>query len=243
MGHAAKGNAVHLWCAKVPESVNGSVRDRLLGLLDEREVLRMRRFRRATDRDHYLSAHALCRTARSQADEEVHPAEWRFEAGLYGKPFVVAPDHAGALHFNLSHAQGLCAVVIGSVPELGVDVEALERRVDRMSVGRHSFASSEFKDVERLEGCDQRDQFFRYWTLKEAYIKARGLGMRIPLRDFAFDLRAEPIAISFVEGFDDSPKGWHFIELELSPTHRAALALRCPDGWVLHTHWREAGAL
>ena len=236
MKDKASGDAVDLWSVRVPASLERSTRKRLTDLLDEAEVARMRRFRRPKDRDHYLVAHALCRTALSAVDETVRPSQWRFEVDSFGKPHLATSSDLRPICFNLSHACGICVVVVGSMPELGVDVEFLERKVDRLSVARHSFAPAELRDVERLRGTEQRDQFFRYWTLKEAYIKARGLGMRIPLQDFAFDLEAQPVSISFVDGFGDMPSGWHFVEYMPAPLHRTAVALRSISPWVLHTH-------
>jgi 4'-phosphopantetheinyl transferase len=108
---------------------------------------------------------------------------------------------------------------------VGVDVERVDRVVREDIAGRH-FAPEEVRDLRALPPDAQARAFFEYWTLKEAYIKARGMGLAIPLADFAFTL-APPAAptIRFVEGFDDRPERWQFWQAWPTAEHRLALAV------------------
>ena len=122
----------------------------------------------------------------------------------------MAEAQAGSpvLRFNISHTNGLVALAVARGHRVGLDVEAVTRPV--------------LEDIPER----QRSRFFDYWTLKEAYIKARGMGLALPLDQFAFALApGSPPAIRFAAGFDDDPTRWQFWQAWPTPTHRLSLAI------------------
>ncbi len=162
---------------------------------DENE--RMARFVFERDRWQFLITRALVRTMLSRY-ATVAPADWRFITNEYGRPEVLdRPAGVADLRFNLSHTDGLiaCAVTVGR--EVGVDVERITRAVTHDIPGRF-FAPREVADLRALPEHDQPRVFFDYWTLKEAYIKARGMGLSLPLSDFAFCLRPPALPDDYV---------------------------------------------
>lgn len=186
---------------------------------------RMDRLVRETDRHTFTLARALVRQTLSAHGPTAAEA-WRFETNRYGCPFVVeAQAGTPRLHFNLSHTAGLVALAVTRGHDLGVDVERADRVVRERIAERH-FAPQEVRDLLAMPEDAQPQAFFEYWTLKEAYIKARGMGLAIPLGDFAFRLRppARP-TIAFVDGFDDTPARWQFWQAWPTPHHRLALAV------------------
>jgi 4'-phosphopantetheinyl transferase len=190
---------------------------------DERR--RADRFIRAIDHRTFVVAHALLRQALS-AHAPTAPDAWRFDTNPHGCPSVVGAQ-AGSppLSFNLSHTHGLVAVAIARGRRVGVDVERVDRTVTE-GVAERQFAPAEVAALRALPADERLRTFFDYWTLKEAYIKARGLGLAIPLDAFAFTLRtpAAP-SIAFADGFDDRPERWQFWQAWPSPAHRLALAI------------------
>ncbi len=138
------------------------------------------------DRQLYATAHVFLRQTLSRY-AQIAPRDWRFHVNQYGKPEIVN-DGCQAIQFNLSHTQGLVAVALTLNQPVGVDIEQGDRSLrDLAALSRHVFAQQEAADV--LSGDDpetQRHKFFTYWTLKEAYIKARGMGMSLPLKKFRF---------------------------------------------------------
>lgn len=205
--------------------VRAAVVDTLASLLSHEELARAARFVRSVDRDTFVIARALVRTTLSTYGP-TPPRAWQFETNAHGCPFVVAPQ-AGTprLTFNLSHTTGLVALAVTRGRLVGVDVERVDRVVREDVAGRH-FAPDEVRDLRALPPDAQARAFFEYWTLKEAYIKARGMGLAIPLADFAFTL-APPAAptIRFVDGFDDRPDRWQFWQAWPTLEHRLALAV------------------
>jgi 4'-phosphopantetheinyl transferase len=157
----------------------------------------------------------------------VPPAQWTFIENVHGRPEILdRPRGVPDLRFNISHTEGLiaCAVTIGR--EVGVDVEHIGRRLTHDVAGRF-FAPSEVTELTRLPDEEQQRVFFDYWTLKEAYIKARGFGLALPLADFAFTLAPpSPPRIAFEPGLDDDPATWQFAQDWPTPQHRLAIAVR-----------------
>ena len=219
-------NAVHIDLVQTADSAALAKLESYKALLSPDEHERMARFVFDRDRRAFLLTRALVRTTLSRY-AQVAPADWRFITNVHGRPEILdRPDGAPDLRFNISHTDGLiaCAVTIGR--EVGVDVENIGRHLLHDVAGRH-FAPGEVSDLRALPEDEQQKAFFDYWTLKEAYIKARGMGLALPLDQFAFTLHDEaPPSIRFAPGFDDDAARWQFRQLWPTATHRLALAVK-----------------
>lgn len=182
----------------------------MLGLLDADERARYDRFLAPGARDEFLTGRVLVRTTLSSLFGPP-PQSWSFRAGEHGKPSLV-PGQVGAdLRFNLSHTRNLVAVAVTLGRDLGVDVEAAERRGQTVEIADRYFASAETEALLALPPALQRERFFTLWTLKESYIKARGMGLAIPLGKFAFDLsRPGRIGLSTDPSLQDDANRWRF---------------------------------
>jgi 4'-phosphopantetheinyl transferase len=163
----------------------------------------------------------------------LEPRAWRFVLGPDGRPDIDPqtpglPPEGRALSCNLAHTRGLVAVAVSTVPATGVDAEFRGRRTDLARLARAKFAPAEVQRLGReVEGEAFRRRFFRYWTLKESYLKARGTGLRLPLDGFAFDVEPDrPIAVSIAEELEDDGAAWQFAVADVDPQHSLALALR-----------------
>ena len=220
-------NAVHVDLVHTDSAATGPQHDAAYrALLSPDEHDRMARLVFERDRRRFLLTRALVRTTLSRY-AHVPPAGWSFIANVQGRPEILdRPRGVPDLRFNLSHTDGLiaCAVTIGR--EVGVDVEHIGRRLTHDVAGRF-FAPREVSDLKRLPDDEQHRVFFDYWTLKEAYIKARGFGLALPLADFAFQLSpSSSPRISFEPSLEDDPATWQFFQDWPTPQHRLALAIR-----------------
>ena len=199
--------------------------ERLWPLMAIHERTRCLRFVRDEDRRTFAITRALVRRTLSLYGP-TPPDAWRFVTNQHECPFV-DPAQAGVppLHFNVSHTRGLVALAVTRGHRLGVDVERVTRTVMDGVADRH-FAAAEVRDLRARPADEQATAFFEYWTLKEAYIKARGMGLALPLDAFAFGLRP-PLAptITFAEGFDDVAERWQFWQAWPTPAHRLSLAI------------------
>jgi 4'-phosphopantetheinyl transferase len=200
--------------------------DRFRTLLDEGERERERRLVREQDRALFVVAHALLRQQLSRVGP-LEPGEWRFVENGHGRPEIAnLPAGAAPIRFNLSHTAGLAACAVTGDRDVGIDVEFLDRRLAH-DIAARFFAPREVADLEAMPVHERERRFFDYWTLKEAYIKARGLGLALPLRHFAFVLKPPaPPVITFDEAIHDEPDSWQFVQASPTPAYRLALAVR-----------------
>lgn len=202
-------------------------------LLSDEERARCDRFWFDRDRHHFLVAHALVRTVVGRYTGG-DPVALSFELGERGRPELADGCVPHPVRFNLSHTQGLVALGVTAFQDVGVDVEAV-RDVNLGIADRH-FAPSEVRALRSLPDVQQVDRFFAYWTLKESYIKARGLGLALPLDGFAFDLDAEGLGFDVRDDIGDHAEEWSFALLDVGPGHRAAFAVRTGSG--VSCRWR-----
>jgi 4'-phosphopantetheinyl transferase len=211
----------HLWSAFPDRNHDPAIRARQLAVLSPAERDRMSRFRFESGRDEYLVAHSLVRDVLSRYAPSP-PGAWEFQTNQYGCPYIVAPAEHVGLRFNLSHTKGRVIVAVAQRADIGVDVERADRGGDLEAIADRFFSPPE---VEQLK-CDAK-LFFDFWTLKESYIKARGMGLSIPLDSFSFSLSdpARP-RITFHASCEDQPERWQFA-LQREEHYRVALSIAC----------------
>jgi 4'-phosphopantetheinyl transferase len=218
---------VHVWYAFPDRFTDPALLANCETLLSPEEKARLKRFLFAKDRHQRLVAWSMVRATLSRY-ADVRPELWRFSTNSYGRPEIASPV-VGPLRFNLSHTDGLIVCAVAWDRQIGVDVENVERPGSCADLAKRFFAPSEADHVGALPAERQQDVFFDYWTLKESYIKARGMGLALPLEDFAFRLD-EPVTISFTGTIDDDPASWQFERLRPSDAHKAAVAVRRAAG-------------
>ncbi len=212
---------------EIPPALPAALVARLRSALPDDELARHDRFRHEGAAGEYLGARALVRAALSSWSP-VDPRAWRFAVNEYGRPSVEAPSTPTAVHFNLSHTRGMIVLALGRDPLVGVDVEPLARSVEVLPIVDRFFSASEAAALRALPPSQHRDRFLALWTLKEAYIKARGMGLAIPLGDFSFEPDGDPVRIGFAPSLDDDPTLWRFHRVDLHDRHRIAVAAKVP---------------
>ena len=221
---------VDVWLAE-PAAIDA---DRLRGyetLMDAKERERWQRLRMPKSRLIHLVARALLRTTLSLYGN-VEPMHWRFETNDYGRPHIAAPEIDRDLRFNLSHTDELVVLAIAEGCEIGIDVESLDRRLDTAQIAPTVFEASELSAFQSAPEHQRRDVFFAFWTLKEAYIKARGMGVSLPLDGFAFDLSQSHPRIGFNDRCPDDASRWQFRRFDAAPEHVIAVAVEAPESTV-----------
>jgi 4'-phosphopantetheinyl transferase len=180
-------------------------------LLSDTERNQQGRFHFADDRKRYLVTRALVRSVLSHY-AAVDPRAWVFFANEYGRPFIRHPHpDAQGLRFNVSHTRGLVALAVGRQRELGVDVENIVARKISMEIASSFFAPREASDVAGAPAARAHDRLFEYWTFKESYVKARGMGLSLPLDKFAFHFpHAGAVRIDIDPALEDHAHRWSF---------------------------------
>lgn len=219
--------AIEIWRAQHDE-IPLSALSRFESWLTPEERARQLRYRRRVDQVRYAVGRGMLRRLLSQCSG-IPESDWRFELGAHGRP---EPDPAvlGQLtgpipHFNISHSRGVTVAAIGhGVRKLGADVETYDR-TSHWNLARRYFAPTEAEVVERAEPHAQGELFLRFWTLKEAYVKAVGQGITLGLDTFAFQLsdQLSPTVEFASPARQAPPDQWHFFELPLT-SERVAIA-------------------
>jgi len=215
-----------LWCAYPGDLEAEGVAEACAALLNDEERARVLRFKFEKHRLEGLATRALVRTALSRYGE-VAAGDWRFRANAQGKPAI---DAECGLSFNLSNSPGLvvCLVAEGAV-EVGVDVEPQERSGQILELAPKVFSAREQAQLAELADAEKLDRALSLWTLKESYIKARGLGLSIPLDKFSFVFGgAEGIGLELDASLGDEAARWRFCQLYYAG-HRLAVMV---DGLV-----------
>jgi 4'-phosphopantetheinyl transferase len=130
--------------------------------------------------------------------------------------------------------------------EVGVDSEEIERggRPVGDEMICRCLSAHELNCFRGLPPEQRQSSFFDYWTLKEAYVKARGVGLFAPVEEITFTWRGGvphqgEVSVSFGPGIDDDPRTWQFAQLRPTTRHRLAVALRRPAGHSLSVVWKE----
>jgi len=214
---------VDVWLTRISEMAADAAAS-YVGLLTAEEAARYSRYLVADPKIQFLVARALLRTTLSRY-ADVPLASWEFETNDYGRPYVVEPAHCRDLRFNLSHTRGLVACAVTTDGDIGVDVEDISRTVDIGLLSPRVFSEQEQADLLHLGPERRKHRFFSYWTLKESYIKARGMGLSLPLDGFWFDLEGRHPRIRFNEKCPDDPSRWRFREVVPTPDHKLAVAM------------------
>jgi 4'-phosphopantetheinyl transferase len=191
--------------------------DAMAALLDEQERVRASAIRFDRHRSEYIAAHALKRSLLSTAVPAVPPTAWRFGTEAYGKPRVVqVPD----LHFTLTHCAGLVACAMAWDGSVGLDAEPLQQEAPTELVEAH-FTPAEQAWLARQPVESRGAGFVELWVLKEAWIKATGLGLLQKL-DLASFEPGDPPRVCFDASAGSAASQWHFRRRRL-PGHVLAL--------------------
>jgi 4'-phosphopantetheinyl transferase len=200
-----------------------------LQILSGPERAQWQRFLAKDARLQYLATRALVRTTLSRY-ADVPAQTWRFETNAYGRPHISRPAASGNLRFNLSNTAGLVACAVSMDCEIGIDVENITRPVDADELAPSVFAPAELADFRQAGLEDRRDRFFSYWTLKESYVKARGMGLSLPLDAFWFELRGKSPLLRVTDRCPDLPSRWRFYQHIPTDEHMMAVAVAAPPG-------------
>ncbi len=186
---------------------------------DERE--RAQKFRFPIHRTRFIAARHALRTVLGRYLDRT-PASIRFAYGPHGKPFVSGVP----LSFNLSHSAGKALLAVCWKRHLGVDLEQMRPAADLSALAERYFAPAEADEIRTMPSAEQVDAFYRCWTRKEAYIKARGEGLAIPLDSFTVPTGPEPSAYLLSSQFGHQEVlRWKFLSVPCASGFTGALAV------------------
>jgi 4'-phosphopantetheinyl transferase len=224
---------VHVWRASLMRSEEEM--GTLLRSLSEDELLRAYRFHFPRDRARFIAARGILREILGRYTR-TPPECVRFGYNAYGKPELLDAEERERLRFNLSHAGRVALFAVASGREVGVDVETLRDDLACAELAAEFFSRGEVEALTALPARARTRAFFNCWTRKEAYIKARGMGLSLPLDCFDVSLApGEPAALLATRGGEPEATRWSLHEIDVGTNHVAALAVE--DGCRRLNRW------
>ncbi len=223
-------NTIDLWLCFPLRITDADLLNQYDQLLSKNERIKQQRYKFAKHRHDALITRAFVRDLLSQY-ETCDAKDLTFKKGAKDKPYLDYPKTN--LTFNLSHTDGLIICAVTKNVDIGADVENVKRDNAILDIADRYFSEEEVSALNTLPKDQQISRFFDYWTLKESFIKAVGLGLSIPLGDFSFDIKEttektvnDNIDLSTKASLNENPaqfKSWLFYP---SDTHRIAVSIR-----------------
>lgn len=206
---------IHLWLVDYEAISDQALHLAYRELLSAAERAQEPKYYFARDRRRYLVTRVLVRTVLSRY-APVDPRDWVFGANAYGRPHAVNPQaEAMRLTFNLSHTHSMIVLGVTVGRALGVDVENIRAREVSIGMADRFFSPIEADELANAPSHRQQYRFFEYWTFKEAYIKARGMGLQLPLDKFSFDYPDDRrVRIAIDRELGDDPARWRFWQMQ-----------------------------
>jgi 4'-phosphopantetheinyl transferase len=214
-------NELHVWRVRLDLPWSWTL-DEALSLEDR---TRADRFRFESDRRKFCVARASLRLILARY-LKIKPNLLEIETGDYGKPYLVDRKASQGLRFNLSHSHELALIAIARDREIGVDVEYVRPNFVTDEIAGHFFSTAEAEELRALPFAQKAESFFRCWTRKEAYIKARGEGLHCALDQFDVSLAPDSPAALLNSRIDsEEPSRWSFQDLFPQPGYAATVAV------------------
>jgi 4'-phosphopantetheinyl transferase len=225
----------HVWRSSLDQ--NAEVIASLAALLSQDERQRVARYHRSVDRDRFIAGRGILRKIIS-AYLALAPCKLRFTYDEYGKPAVSDDQNDRAINFNLSHSGelALCAVTRGRV--VGIDIEYVREDFATLDIAERFFSKDEVAALESLPMEQRTRGFFNCWSRKEAFIKAKGMGVSYPLDRFTVSLAPGLTpALLKVDGDEREAMRWKMYELKPGAGYVAALIVAQPPVTLMRWHF------
>ena len=211
---------VHLWQRRL--TVPAAEVSACYGLLSREEQQRALRFRPERSRNDFVLTRGTLRILLAQY-LDISSQEIRFRYQEHGKPIL---EGESDLRFNVSHTDGLALMAFVRQRALGVDVEKLGREIEAEQLAERFFSEPERQALRHLKGRELQVAFFRCWTRKEAYIKAKGNGLSMPLHQFDVSIEAADRDALLATRPDPVEAGrWKICDVPIGPGYAAAVAI------------------
>jgi 4'-phosphopantetheinyl transferase len=218
---------LHVWLLPENDPAIPAALESTRSWLAPDEHARAARYRHEGARQHYLLTRALVRNVLSRY-ADVDPSNWQFSANAYGRPEIA--NSLASLQFNVAHTKGLIVMAVTREAAIGIDVENIVEREAATNIADSFFAPTEAAALQKLDTRDQQLRFFEYWTLKESYIKARGMGLSLPLDKFSFEFPDErSVRLSVDAQLQDDSGRWHFLQARPTDEHLMAICRERSD--------------
>ena len=215
----------YLWFSFLEEIQDETLIAEYRRLLPSSERDKLGRYRFDRHKKRYLVGRALIRTVLSSCTG-VAPDQITLARETRGRPYLLKSGKKPAPQFSLSYTDGLVAVALTSECRVGVDIENTTRDIDCLEIAESYFAPAEYMELKQLPQPLQKERFFEFWTLKEAYMKAQGSGLQMPLDEVSFSSGDKKEYFKkWVPLATKDGRQWQFRTFKPSERYRASLCV------------------
>ena len=227
---------IHVWRINLvrppPETA------RLQNILSDDGKKSAARFHFAHDQRRFVVRRAVLRQLLA-VNLDLHPEEIKIDSAHFQKPKIAAAQNSRRLQFSSSHSGDWALIALAQNGEVGVDVEQHRPLPDAADLVKNYFSDWEIAEFARLSEPMRAEGFFNCWTRKEAFVKALGLGLTYPLKNFSVTLApGQPAALVAVSGDANAREKWRMVSLDVAPAHAAALVFEAGLSAVRCFEWR-----
>ena len=227
---------IHIWRVCLDRE-RASARD-LFEVLSADEKQKAGKYHFEQDRDNFVVARGILRQILG-GYLDILPGEIRFSYNRYGKPALDIGMNADGLRFNMSHSNGLVLYSVAREQEVGIDIEYIDDSFTIRPVAATCFSPSEMSMLDELPSDRQPAAFFTGWTRKEAYIKAIGEGVSMPLKEITVSLLPDDVRISMTPNDRSETRTWSLVTLPFESDYAAALAAEGSIERLFYWQWPE----
>jgi 4'-phosphopantetheinyl transferase len=225
----------HVWLADL--NLEPTLLENLKNALSTDELDRANRFHFDKDRHHFIAGRGFLRVILGRY-LKLNPDSLKFIYTPHGKPKFANEVDYSYLKFNLSHSHGLALYAITLGREIGIDIERVRTNLSFEKIGKRFFAPAEIEALLALPPSERIEGFFNCWTRKEAYIKAIGGGLFIPLSPFEVTLNpADEAKIVSIKGDSTLASYWSLYPLAPAPGYVGALAVEGRNLRIKYWTW------
>lgn len=232
-----ESDEIHIWL--VPLEVDPSIINHLRQIISDDERIRADRFRFERHRNRFIVARGLLRVTLALYLKK-DPIELIFNYNDYGKPVLAEQSGGDRLKFNVSHSHVLALFGITLDHEIGIDIERIRPDFAELKIAQRFFSAREVEVLMSLPEAIQKSAFFNCWTRKEAFIKAKGKGLSIPLSQFDASLAPdEPAELLTVKNEPQEAARWLLYNLDPGEDYKAALAVEKNNWQLRYWKWTE----
>lgn len=228
---------VHVWRASFHQL--DALYESLEEVISVDEKAKARRYRFENNRREYITARGFLRFLLGSYAKQ-NPQDLKFLYNPFGKPSLYTSPQSQRITFNLSHAHGFVVYAFSINREVGIDIERIRPEAAHDGVAERFFSQEEVRTLRTLPSHAQPQGFFNCWTRKEAYIKARGEGLSIPLNQFDVSLiPGQPARLIESRVDPEDTNKWSLCALPMGTQYAAALAVEGSDWELKCWDWRK----
>ena len=231
---------IHVW--RAPLNISNATLSSFAAWLDSDEQDRAARYHFDQHRNQFIAGRGWLRTLIGWY-LQTEPASLIFRYSDFGKPSISEGSETVPLRFNLAHAGDLALYAFTLRREIGIDIELIDAKFASETIARQFFSPKEVAALLKFPTDRRPHAFFDCWTRKEAFIKAQGMGLSLPLDQFEVSIEHDQPALLHTAWDAAEASRWALVNVDAAPGYAAALAVPAGEYSLKYFQLEEASLI